>query len=159
MLKVYLDNCLFKKMRDMLWTPSYHFFMKQSEGDLVHMKLFVSFCLDFINWSTQSALSWFQDFEQKHCVHCIVKITLWSSAGVSLLLLDLEYWNWWLINIGFWEDIEKINNEGVIWKEKIQKWQTRVECRAILCFVKRSEGYLVHKQIVCFILCWFYQLL
>ena len=79
------------------------------------LQLIVSFCPEFLNFRTKSALSWFQDFEKKGCVYWIFYLTFWSLEGVSLISNCLFLI--WCIEIGGIEllGVDKTNNKGVIW--------------------------------------------
>ena len=79
------------------------------------LHLIISFCPEFLNLRTESALSWFQDFEKKGCVYWIFFLTFWSLEGVSLISNCLFLI--WCIEIGGIEllGVDKTNNKGVIW--------------------------------------------
>ena len=72
-------------------------------------------------------------------------IIVWSWSGVLELVAQN---NWWLRR--YRED----KSEGVIWEDKLQMWETGFEHLAINFFIKRSEGDLVHMEIVCFVSSW-----
>ena len=78
-------------------------------------QLLVSICLKFLNWCTQSSLSWFQYFGQNHFLCWIFYLT--SCILASIILLSNCLLSICSIEIDGVEilRVNKINNEGFIW--------------------------------------------
>ena len=77
-------------------------------------KLFVLFCVDFINCCNKSALFWFQEFEQKHYVYWTVCVSFLNNGLFSItckakVIFDSfkvflsERWGYLVKSVGYWE--------------------------------------------------------
>ena len=127
---------------DMNGKPSYHFFKEYVVKEIwCNNKWIALFCPDLLNYCTQSASLWFQDFEHKCWVYWIVYINLWILAGVSFLNTCLLF-IWFCLNL-LWSIGSTARGEliwGKLWSiGEDTDWNRVIPCKIL----KITHNYLI----------------